>query len=358
MKNLKITILLKLRKGFWGGGNQFLKMLRKVLIKKDLYEKDPNKADCIIFNSHHQLEDVLKVKFSYQKKIFIHRIDGPLSLHRDEGLKIDKKIYEFNNKIADGTIFQSHSSMKFNKELGLKKNFFETIITNSVDNKIFYVKENKNIKDAEKDKWNLIAVSWSTNPNKGFDLYRFLDHNLDFNRYSMKFIGNSPINFKNIEHIKPVELKILANFLRNSDIYITGARKEACSNSIIEALACGLPCVVLNDTSNPEVLKTGGELFNNYEECLEKIELVRENYEKYLEKIRIPSMEDITELYISFIQKIFSSKNYRVKSLRKIEYLKLLIKYNLFQNSKFRNITNKIYSLRDYILRKFKKQQN
>lgn len=97
----------------------------------------------------------------------------------------------------------------------------------------------------------------------------------------MKFIGNIPISFKNIEYVKPLTSKELANFLHESDIYIIGSKKDACSNSLIEALSCGLPCVVLNDGGNPEIVTHGGELFNTFEECINKIQLIKNNYDYY-----------------------------------------------------------------------------
>lgn len=337
MNNLKISIAYNFHKGAWGGGNQFLKGLRKIFIKKGIYENNPSKANCILFNSHHNIQEILRLKLKYQKeKVFIHRIDGPLYLVRGNDINLDRKIYEINNIIADGIILQSEWSRLKNYSIGLKRNIFETVIQNACDKTIFFPNQKKQNKEKEIKKCKLIAVSWSKNFNKGFDLYQFLDKNIDFNRYSMKFVGNSPISFKNIEHLDPINSRKLSNMLRESDIYITGSRNDPCSNSLIEALSCGLPCIALNDGGHPEIIKKGGELFNTCEECIQKIQLVKENYEIYRKNIITPDFNDISEQYLNFIKKIYDLQlcdKYKSKKLRLYDYYRLLLRNSLFQIS-------------------------
>jgi len=362
LKDLRINICYNFQSDAWGGGNQFLKTLKKDFLKKEIYEKNPNKANCIIFNSHHLLKKILSLKYLNPNIIFIQRVDGPLYIARGRNLEIDLKIYELNNLIVDGTIFQSEWSKRENSLLGLKKNSFQTVIMNASDNEIFFPNPEKIFNLKKMDKIKLVAVSWSTNYNKGFDLYKFLDENLDYNQYSIKFIGNSPIKFKNIEMIKPVRTDKLAIFLRESDIYISGSKYECCSNSLIEALSCGLPGIVLKIESSSAILKNGGEYFTTFEEFLKKIQLVRENYDTYRKNIQAPNIEAISELYINFILKILQlkkSKKYKCKRLRKIDYYKFKLKYNLFENQK-KKIINKSYRLISTImirmLRKSKKK--
>lgn len=221
------------------------------------------------------------------------------------------------------------------------------VIMNASDGEIFFPNLEKKFNLNKEEKIKLVASSWSTNYNKGFDLYKFLDENLDFNHYSMKFIGNSPILFKNIEMIKTVKSENLAKMLRESDIYITGSKNDPCSNSLIEALSCGLPCVALNGGGHPEIIKEGGETFNTFDDCLNKILLVENNYEHYRNNIQIPNIESISDLYIKFLQKILflrSSKKYKGKRLRKIDYYKFRLKYNLFGNG-IKRIINKSYRI-------------
>jgi len=346
MADLKINILFRFHEGAWGGGNQFLKALKKEFMEKGIYEKDPRKANCILFNSHHNIMDVMKLKRKCKNKIFIHRIDGPLFLLRQTNPKDDLMIYSANNLIADGTIFQSQWSRKKNYALGLKKNNFETVLMNSVDKDIFFPLKRKEC-EFDKTKCNLIATSWSPSPTKGFDLYNYLDSNLDFEKYSMTFVGNSPIQFNRITHIKPVPSKELANLLRESDIYITGSRNDPCSNSLIEALSCGLPCVALNGGGHPELLKKGGETFNKFEECLIKIDQVRDNYKSYRNNIETPTLEEVMSHYKDFMFMIYSKseKNYYVKRFSLIKFILEMLKIELILFKSFKSFIKGIYNL-------------
>ena len=142
----------------------------------------------------------------------------------------------------------------------------------------------------------------------------------------MKFIGNSPIKFKNIIHLDPMSPISLADHLRKSDIYITGSKNDPCSNSLIEALACGIPCVVLNDGGHPEILKEAGETFNSFEECITKIELIKKEYEKYKNSIQVPSIEDIATRYINFMKNLYiksQCKEVKIKRLRFFDYYRI-----------------------------------
>jgi len=187
----KIHILFEFKSGPWGGGNQFLKGLKKEWIKTNVYEKNPSTADIILFNSFpFGQEKLFKKAYQLKKqgKILIHRVDGPIFKIRNKDLEVDKVIYLFNNLLADGTIFQSHWSRKENYKLGMKKNNFETVILNAPDGQLFNKKGKAKLPSRGKIK--LIATSWSDNWRKGFGVYQFLDRHLDFNKYEMTFIGN------------------------------------------------------------------------------------------------------------------------------------------------------------------------
>ena len=315
----KIHILFKIKDGPWGGGNQFLKALRDEFKKTGIYEDDPGKSDLILFNSHQDLREALNLKFKYPEKKFIHRIDGPIFLIRGRDFVIDKIIFYFSNKIADFSIFQSTWSLRKCKELGFKSNFdSEAVIHNAPDNTIFNKKGKKEFNSKEKIR--LIATSWSQNWNKGFDVYRYLDNNLDFNKYEFIFIGNSPINFKNAKHIKPLPSKELSEELKKSDIFITASKKDPCSNSLIEALSCGLPAVAYNDGGHPELIQSGGEIFNKKEEIIDKIERIVNNYSVYEKNIPTYQIQDIAQQYADI-----SKKNIQVKKIGFWNYIIMLL---------------------------------
>ena len=253
---MKIHISDRFKEKAWGGGHQFMKAFRNYLISQDLFEADPSNASVILFNSYpFRKEEMFKrlLKLKQDNKIIIHRVDGPVSSVRGniKWRSIDEIIYRFNKLAADGTIFQSKWSMKKNRQHGMKSNKYEVIILNGTDPSVFDRKEEFPIGKKVK----IVCSSWSSNWNKGFRIYKYLDKNLDYSNYEMYFIGNSPIRFKNITHVKPVASKELSTKLKTHDIYITASVNDPCSNSLIEAISVGLPVIAINSGGNPEILE-------------------------------------------------------------------------------------------------------
>jgi glycosyltransferase involved in cell wall biosynthesis len=324
---MKIHILYKFREGPWGGGNQFLKALRDYLKKHDLYEEDFDKADAVLFSGFpFQTEYYFKKLFRFKRKnpskLVIYRRDGPISLIRGKDEVLDKILTLFSSIVADGIIFQTEWSRGKNQKLFGMKSQNEAVIFNAPDNTIF----NRKGKAPRKEKIKLIATSWSSHWRKGFKVYQYLDEHLDFSKYEMTFVGNSPVEFKNIIHKEPVDSKKLASIIKEHDLFITASKTDPCSNSLIEALSCGLPAVVYNDGGHPELVGKGGEVFNDNEEALKKIELVAKNYKDYQANLSAFKFERAGKEYVDFIKGIFDSaeKNeYNTKQMtldRKIKF--------------------------------------
>ena len=318
---MKIYILYNFQDRPWGGGNQFLKALKQEFIRGGVYKENSEEADVILFNGYpfnaeHFFSNILKLKEKYSKKVIVCRLDGPVSLVRGRDKEIDKIIALFNNLFADGIIFQSNWCKEQNKKLFGIFLKYETVIHNEPDNEIFNQNGKKSFNPKEKIK--LIATSWSSNWRKGFEIYKFLDENLDFSKYEMTFVGNSPIEFKNIKWIKPVLPGKLAEILKQHDIYITASRSDPCSNSLIEALSCGLPAVALNDGGHPELVQKGGELFKGKEDIIEKIEKVGKNYQYYQSQIPEFSIKKVAQDYFNFAKRIYDdvqNKKYKPKQV-------------------------------------------
>jgi glycosyltransferase involved in cell wall biosynthesis len=303
---MKIHILHKIRKGPWGGGNQFLKSLREMFRKKGIYEERPQDADMILFNSHQELEKALSIKRSYSEILFVHRVDGPISRIRESSRVIDTTIYWMNQALADGTVFQSNWSRDRNREMGMPVNRFETVILNAPDPEIFRLKDKASPDYQQKTK--LINTSWSSHMNKGFEVYKWLDEHLDFSQYEMTFIGRSPYIFKNIRQIDPLPTEDLAEQLKMHDIFITASKSDPCSNSLIEALHCGLPALALRDGGHPEIVSRGGELFDRPEEIPAKLDRMKEKYKEYREEIHVPGLDQVNAAYEAFMKRVHRAR--------------------------------------------------
>lgn len=291
-------ILYDLRDGPYGGANQFLKALKAELGRRGAYAEDPVAADVVLFNSHHHVDRVLALRRQLPATIFIHRVDGPTRLYNASDDPRDAVVARANRTLADATVFQSHWSRRANDETGFPRGPFTTVISNAADPATFNVEGHEPPKSGEKIR--LIATSWSPNPNKGFDVYAALERSLDFQRFDMAFVGRSPIEFENISQVPPCTPAELAGLLKRSHVFITASRNDPCSNSLIEAMHCGLPAVALNDGGHPEILGDGGELFTDASEIPALLERVVRNYRRYRADECPPSIADIAEQYRDF----------------------------------------------------------
>lgn len=310
-----------------GGGNQFLRAMDKIFTRKGVRTGSITNADIILFNSHHFIQQSAIGKWRFPRKVFIHRIDGPMRLYNSWSDRRDHMVNLAATMISDGTIFQSQWSRKENYRLGLHRNNFDVVIHNSVDPEIF----NRQGKDpfSGNRKVRLIATSWSPNPGKGFDVYQWLDQHLDFSRFEMTFVGNSPISFRNIRHIEPLTSEKLADVLRRHDIYIFGSKIEACSNALIEALHCGLPSIAYNFSSNPEIIGCGGELFESPADIPDILEKIVSNYLAYQGKISLPTIENVAMSYLDFMRGVchrLSEGSYRAKRLNSAGLVKIFLR--------------------------------
>jgi glycosyltransferase involved in cell wall biosynthesis len=315
---IKVHILFEFKEGPWGGGNQFLKSLKKYLLSIDAYDENVAAAAVILFNSHQCINKVVKAKLNYPEKIFIHRIDGPMRLYNKMSDKRDDVVFAANRYLADATVFQSSWSLQQNRLLGLPEHRFETVIVNAPEPTVFNRKGKIPFSTGRKVK--LIATSWSSNWKKGFEVYQWLDKTLDFEKYEMMFVGRSPVQFRNIRHISPVDSAALAEYLKNSDIFIIASEKDPCSNTLIEALHCGLPAVALRDGGHPQILGTGGETFTLSEELPRLLDKITGNYRWYQKNISVPAIEQIGRQYYDFVEYVCLNKK-KDKTLAIWDYL-------------------------------------
>lgn len=321
---MKIYVQYETKMGAYGGANQFIKALKKYFDLHGVGTMNPSEADIILFNSSNYPYETIKKKKKYPETIFVHRMDGPTKLYNCPEDVRDNIAYKMNSYIADATIFQSEYSKKESKKGGIVENAFETVISNAPDDSVFYRKEYDERSNRKK---RIIMTSFSSNMKKGFAVYKYIDDNLDFKKYEVVFVGNSPITFKNIKNLGVMDSQKLANELRRSDLYITASQKDPCSNSLIEAMSCGLPVIALNDGGHPELVLEGGELFNTKEEVIPLINKIFENYENYIGKIKITNFDETGKTYLKYFEYLVANckmpKKVNASDIRHLkEYLK------------------------------------
>ena len=297
---MKVFIAYQLASGASGGGNQFLRTLKNELIKTDNFTESLSESDVILFNAHHHPSQVLKIKTLFPNKKFVHRLAGVYKLYNHSEDQRQDVAFQINKLASDGNIFISKWTMDRYKDYGLEDKP-NRVILNCADDRFFY----DDNKEKKNDKINLICTSWSTNKNKGFEIYKFLDENLDFSKYNFVYIGSDPgIEFKNIKKIQPIPYYELADYHRKSDIFVTGTKYDACSNSLVEAMSCGLPAVALKSGGSPEIVKEGGELFADLSEVLAAIDKVASDLTFYKNKINVDRAPQIAKQYLDFFKEI------------------------------------------------------
>jgi glycosyltransferase involved in cell wall biosynthesis len=285
----------------WGGGNQFLLALKNkmsknnVALQENIIDKDTN---CCLINAISF--DV--AKFKKEHNVFrpkvIHRVDGPVFLIRGFDKEKDDICFSLNNEYVSATIVQS--KWMFNKisEMGyVLKN--PVIVYNAANPEIF--NRNNKIEFSIDRKIKIISASWSNNPRKGRDIYKWLDNNLDWNRFEYTFVGNIDAKFKNIKVIGPVDSIKLANIIKQHDIYITASKNDPCSNSLIEALSCGLPSIFFNDGGHPEIVGQGGLPFEDVSKIPMQLNKIINNYTSFQNAIKINDMDFVYNKYMELL---------------------------------------------------------
>lgn len=284
-----------------GGGHQFLRALMKQAEAKGLRIENnriSRTTRACLFNSFNFDEKRLYL-LKRNSVLYVHRVDGPIDVYRGWNGGVDRGIHAINRRMAEKSIFQSRYSLEKHLELGMVfRN--PVVIMNAADPEIFNPQGKAPFSHDRKTR--LIAASWSNNINKGASVYQWLDENLDWNRFEFTFVGQSPIEFKNIRMIPSVDSYKLAALLREHDVYITASRNDPCSNSLIEALACGLPAVYLQSGGHPEIVKQAGAGFKVAEQIPDLLDEVVMNYGLFQSRISLPTIKEVSEEYLKILE--------------------------------------------------------
>lgn len=292
-----------------GGGNNFLRSLIKQLNESGNFSKSAHSATTILINSHQNFLQNLIMKVIFPNKKFILRIDGKTSLHR-RSLYWDS-LTEWQAKyLADSVIYQSHWARDIWRDDLRILDKMSKIIYNVCDSNIF--KPSK-VNQKKSPKIKIIATSNSNNPNKGLDAIYHLDNflsDLKLIEYEINVFGykqtKQESKSKNLIMRPSVTQDLLSVELRKADIFFAPFKNDACSNSIIESLACGVPVIAMNSGANGEIIKGNGFLYNSFSELRENLPTIIEN----LDDIRANAIReasyysrDISKEYVKFASK-------------------------------------------------------
>jgi glycosyltransferase involved in cell wall biosynthesis len=300
MTALRCHILFPFRQGPWGGSNSFMSGLRERLVASGHWAETPEAADVVIFDSFNDAPKAMAWKRRLPGVPFVHRIDGPISAYRGADLHLDRLIRALAEEIADGVIFQSEFSRAANMALGLRPER-STVILNAARDEHFVPAAAPR---PAGQRIRIVASSWSSHWNKGFDVYRFLDDNLDFSRYEMTFVGNSPVSFARIRHLPAQDHAAMAAVLREHDIFLTASRMDPCSNAVLEAIACGLPVLALDSGGHPELVAGAGRLFSGTGDVLAAIDAIAAECRDLAKSLERRRIAEVADCYLAFCEQV------------------------------------------------------
>lgn len=228
----------------------------------------------------------------------IHRLDG--SHH------IICKYYGYDhtvkmiNKISSLTMYQS----QYCKEIweNSKKTIFgpsininpkkSLTISNGVDLDFFNPLGKKNNLEG---KWKVLHLSASSLPNKGLskvlEFAEIFKNNSEFKFYLIGDQVNDPIcgndikYFSNVEYLGFIKDKYkLSEYLRSCDIYLYPSKDDCSSNSILEAMASGLPVLTIDSGGNKELIckkDLNGGIIIDEKNPAYSMKIIIEQYEQY-----------------------------------------------------------------------------
>jgi len=168
--------------------------------------------------------------------------------------------------------------------------------------------EHKRSTGLDGDVIKLVTHHWSMNPKKGFDVYGELQNYIDKNdKYKFTYMGRKPEDCQISNHLPPMSAEEVARELPNHHIYITASKEEAGANHVLEAMAAGLPVVFHKDGGSIlNYCKDYGLEFTTFEEMMEKIDEISNDYEFYKQKVLSydKSNDQVVESYLKIISNL------------------------------------------------------
>ncbi len=310
-----------------GGPATFLKNLHAYLDGVNFsYVSSIRHATVILFPISYDYKALKKFKARGGK--ICQRLDGVYypEKHGEEFWKRNQKIKDIYLNLADHVIFQSEYSLKqcFNM-FGEKPASAYSVIVNGVDAEIFYPDSTR--------KFDISHVHFCTTGNirnidmldpivKALDV---LSEKINFTLHIVGPIKNDEcaglMDRRYIVHHGNCNLEQVAGILRASDIFIYSLLNPPCPNSVIEAIASGLPVVGFNSGAMSELLSfspdllanAGDKLYHSFEDLssdflAEKLEKAVMNYSHYREKsmhsCKKYSMENCGRGYIGVLENL------------------------------------------------------
>ena len=306
VRPLDICVLFDAIDSPWGGANQFLNSLvselrrlghrttstptpRSQVVLLNAFLQGPGMylhpwqiAQLRYKGEMNRLGRVIpSLMYRYRKRkgpVLIHRLDGVAELIRGRKTKADE-VQPAVNRLTDHTIFQTeYCRNSFAEHCGILPASWR-VINNAVDPQVFFPNLDPPKQD---DPFRLVAVSWSSNPLKGFATLADVSRQPGV---QLTFVGNwcPAVDPANVKVMGVLKSEQLAEVMRSSHAMIHAAWNEPCSNAIVEAMACGLPVIYRESGGNREL--AGGYGVPLSEDLMEVLHRLKEQYDDLRQNI-------------------------------------------------------------------------
>jgi glycosyltransferase involved in cell wall biosynthesis len=288
----------------FGGANSFLKALKSEISKyPDLtvVNNISEKPDVFLYNSfstgNYRIREkdiknialfgypsylqLCRAGFRRRKAYMVHRVDGITQMYgrEDNG---DDDLQLSLNRFADLTIFQSRFCLESFKTYGYSGSN-HAVIHNGVDQGLFNTK-NKECWDGRR-KLKILSCIWSRNRKKGYETIAKLSQ---LDSVESHFVGNWPkeIDPQRVKLMKPLTQDQLALEYQKHDIFLHPAENDPCSNSVLEALSCGLPVLYKNSGGTPEMVTEKYGVMIDGKELASLFFAISDRYSEWVRNIR------------------------------------------------------------------------
>lgn len=245
-----------------GGGSSFMRNFKKGMERLGYQIVDETDDYDVLFIAGATLCDRETVnKAQADGKKIILRVDNILddSRNRNGGMP---KIREYANT-SDVVVFQTEWAQRTLEPYAGKG----IVIKNGVDTDIFYPSEKKN-----HDNIRVFYSKFSRSEGKNFNVVQYFwrDYCLEKSEDILVLVGrfaqdiqkiNNPFEFHNDEeyenHGHITDPKRYADIIRSCDVALLPYFADACSNTILEVQACGLPVIYDHSGGTPEIVEFG-----------------------------------------------------------------------------------------------------
>lgn len=324
-KRLVVSVWHVFHEAPWGGGNQFLAALipalrrQNDLIKKVQVNTITKETTAVLINAHtFDTADFARAYRTFVKKtpqgdrkpfIVAHRIDGPNIINRANTSSYqgqDRIVRLMNGLYADVSVHQSLFSWHawdttYPGSLGGGDGRYRprVLIRNAADPAIFKPRPPC---AAPHTPVRLIATSHANGFVKGTDTLAALSRAIDCEEFNITFIGSRSREFRLATHrpcvtvVPPQSSVEIAAALADQDIFIAASRREPASNSLVEALAVGLPVAYRDEGGHPEAVGLGGVPFTTDDELISALRTIKERYAYFAAVVGAPLHHDIDDI--------------------------------------------------------------